>query len=259
MMIASALNTPADWLRAGNVVQTIDDYASAHHGYAPVLVFVDATGAFDNDTECVNGNRGNAADHLIKDVVPFMISNFAVSEKRSDWGVVGWSMGGTCAVDLTVMHPDLFSAFVDIAGDLEPNTGTKDQTIARLFGGNADEWAAYDPTTVMTRHGPYTGVWGWFDIPGNQPSQPSNAPPRRNPADNPEGKTRPRTHFVGSAVPMGSGVRSSPNRADTTGPLRQALSRPHCRGSPHISEHPKRATATSCDVRRWWRVSAPSA
>ena len=188
MMIASELNTPADWLRAGNAVQTIDDYASAHHGHAPVLVFVDATGAFDNDTECVNGNRGNAADHLIKDVVPFMISNFAVSENRSNWGVVGWSMGGTCAVDLTVMHPDLFSAFVDIAGDLEPNTGTKDQTIARLFGGNADEWATYDPTTVMTRHGPYTGVWGWFDIPGNQPSQPSNAAPRRDPADNPEGQ-----------------------------------------------------------------------
>jgi S-formylglutathione hydrolase FrmB len=83
MMIASALNTPADWLRAGKAVQTIDDYASAHDGYAPVLVFVDATGAFDNDTECVNGNRGNAADHLIKDVVPFLISNFAVSDQRS--------------------------------------------------------------------------------------------------------------------------------------------------------------------------------
>ena len=27
----------------------------------------------------------------------------------ADWGVVGWSMGGTCAIDLTVMHPDLFT------------------------------------------------------------------------------------------------------------------------------------------------------
>lgn len=188
MMIAPALNTPADWLRAGNAAQTIDDYASAHHGYTPVLVFVDATGAFDNDTECVNGTRGNAADHLIKDVVPFMISNFAVSDKRSNWGVVGWSMGGTCAVDLTVMHPDLFSVFVDIAGDLEPNTGTKDQTIVRLFGGNADRWAAYDPTTVMTRHGPYVGVRGWFDIPGTQPSPPPDAVAGRDPADNPEGQ-----------------------------------------------------------------------
>ena len=73
-------------------------------------------------------------------------------------------MGGTCAVDLTVMHPDLFSSFVDIAGDLGPNAGNKAQTIARLFGGNADAWAAFDPTTVITRHGPYTGVSGWFAI-----------------------------------------------------------------------------------------------
>ena len=144
--------------------KTVDDFAAAHGGNAPVLVFVDSGGGFNNDTECVNGTRGNAADHLTKDVVPFMISNFGVSPDRANWGVVGWSMGGTCAVDLTVKHPDMFSAFEDIAGDLGPNSGTKAQTIARLFGGNADAWAAFDPTTVITRHGPYTGVAGWFDI-----------------------------------------------------------------------------------------------
>ena len=73
-------------------------------------------------------------------------------------------MGGTCALDLTVMHPELFSAFVDIAGDMGPNAGTKAQTIARLFGGNADAWAAFDPATVITRHGRYHGVAGWFAI-----------------------------------------------------------------------------------------------
>ncbi len=46
-------------------------------------------------------------------------------------------MGGTCAVDLTVMHPELFSTFVDIAGDMGPNAGTKEQTIARIYGGDA--------------------------------------------------------------------------------------------------------------------------
>ncbi len=117
-------------------------------------MFVDSGGAFNNDTECVNGSRGNAADHLTKDVVPYMVSNFGVSADRANWGIVGWSMGGTCAVDLAVMHPDMFSAFEDIAGDIGPNSGTKDQTIARLFGGNADAWAAFDPTTVITRHGP---------------------------------------------------------------------------------------------------------
>jgi S-formylglutathione hydrolase FrmB len=171
MMVGGEFNTPADWLRAGNAVTTIDDFAAAHGGNAPVFVFVDSGGAFNNDTECVNGTRGKAADHLTKDVVPFMVSRYGVSPNRANWGVVGWSMGGTCAVDLTVMHPDMFSAFEDIAGDLAPNSGNKAQTIARLFGGNAAAYAAFDPTTVITRHGPYAGVAGWFDINGAPPPQ----------------------------------------------------------------------------------------
>jgi S-formylglutathione hydrolase FrmB len=86
------LNTPADWIRAGNAITTIDDFASTHGGNAPVLVFVDATGAFTNDTECVNGSRGNPTDHLVKDGVPFMISNFGVDANRARWCIVGWSM-----------------------------------------------------------------------------------------------------------------------------------------------------------------------
>ncbi|OCB26284.1 hypothetical protein A5674_01605 [Mycobacterium malmoense] len=176
MMIGGQFNTPADWTRAGNAVKTIDDFAAAHDGKAPVLVFVDSGGAFNNDTECVNGVRGNAADHLTKDVVPYLVSKFGVSPDRSHWGVAGWSMGGTCAVDLTVMHPDMFSAFVDVAGDFFPNAGTKAQTIARLFGGNADAWAAFDPTTVIGRHGPYRDVAGWFAISSEGPPAPRHDP-----------------------------------------------------------------------------------
>lgn len=164
MLIGAEFNTPSDWVRAGNAISTADDFAAAHGGSAPVLVFADSGGAFNIDTECVNGTRGNAADHLTKDIVPFMISNFGVSPERADWGVAGFSSGGTCAVDLTVMHPELFSAFVDIAGDMAPNAGTKTQTVARLFGGSADAWAAFDPATVMSRHGPYVGVSGWFAV-----------------------------------------------------------------------------------------------
>ncbi|MCV7332091.1 esterase family protein [Mycobacterium cookii] len=167
MMIGGEFNTPADWLRAGNAVKTIDDLAAAHGGNAPVFVFVDSGGAFNNDTECVNGSRGNAADHLTKDVVPYMVSKFGVSPDAENWGIVGWSMGGTCALDLTVMHPELFSSFVDIAGNMGPETGTKAQTIARLFGGSANAWAAFDPATVIAKHGRYKGVSGWFDISSN--------------------------------------------------------------------------------------------
>ncbi len=183
MMIGGEFNTPADWMRAGNAVKSIDDFAAAHSGNAPVFVFVDSGGAFNNDTECVNGPRGMAADHLTKDVVPFMVSTYHVSPNRANWGVAGFSMGGTCAVDLAVMHPDMFSTFEDIAGDLTPNSGTKAQTIQRLFGGNAAAYAAFDPTTVITRHGPYAGVTGWFDINGTPPARPHVVDAALNPGD----------------------------------------------------------------------------
>ncbi|WP_197739966.1 alpha/beta hydrolase-fold protein [Mycolicibacterium sp. P9-64] len=173
MMIGGEFNTPADWLRAGNAIKTVDDFAAAHGGNAPVLVFVDSGGAFNNDTECVNGARGNAADHLTKDVVPFMETTYGVSKSAANWGIVGWSMGGTCAVDLTTMHPDMFSTFEDIAGDMSPNSGTKQQTIDRLFGGNAAKYADFDPATVIHRHGPYKGISGWFDISGNPSTTPT--------------------------------------------------------------------------------------
>jgi S-formylglutathione hydrolase FrmB len=214
MMVGGEFNTPADWMRAGNAVTTIDDFATAHGGNAPVFVFVDSGGAFNNDTECVNGTRGNAADHLTKDVVPFMISNYRVSPNRANWGVVGWSMGGTCAVDLTVMHPDMFSAFEDIAGDLTPNSGNKAQTIARLFGGNAAAYAAFDPTTVITRHGPYAGVAGRFDING-----PTQSPPRKvvvNVAANPNDQTAAANSLcaAGSADGIKCAVVTQPGKHD---------------------------------------------
>jgi S-formylglutathione hydrolase FrmB len=162
MMIGGQFNTPADWIRQGNAAATIDRFAAAHNGYSPVFVFVDTGGAFGNDTECVNGPRGNVADHLTREVVPFMTQRFGVSPRSSNWGIVGWSMGGTCAVDLSVMHPEMFTSFLDIGGDLRPAAGTTKQTIARLFGGDASAWASFDPVTAMTEHGPYRDVSGSF-------------------------------------------------------------------------------------------------
>ena len=169
MMIAGEFNTPSDWPRTGNAIGTIDNFAAAHGGNAPVFVFVDVGGSFNNDTECVDGPRGNVAAHLTKDVPPYLTGTFGVN--GANWGVLGWSMGGTCAVDLTVMHPELFSTFVDIAGDMGPNAGTKDQTIARIYGGDAAKWPIYDPATVINKHGPYKGVSGWFAISSDAPVQ----------------------------------------------------------------------------------------
>jgi S-formylglutathione hydrolase FrmB len=165
MMIGGEFTTAVDWVRAGQAVATADSYAHAHDGNAPILVFVDANGAFTNDTECVNGVRGKAADHLTRDVVPDIIRRFGVGSDPQHWAVAGFSSGGTCAVDLAVMHPELFGSFVDIAGDERPQAGTQAQTVQRLFGGDWQALAKFDPATVIARHGPYAGSAGLFIVP----------------------------------------------------------------------------------------------
>jgi S-formylglutathione hydrolase FrmB len=165
LMVGGEFNTPADWARAGDAVATLDAYAATHAGFAPVAVFADSTGGFGVDTECVNGSHGKAADHLTLDVVP-RVNTLVANAGATTWGVVGFSSGGTCALDLAVMHPDIFRAFVDIGGDSGPNEGTRAQTIDRLYGGDENAWYRFDPSTVITRHGNYAHLSGLFVVPG---------------------------------------------------------------------------------------------
>jgi len=151
-MIGGEYAVPDNWVRAGNAVKTADAYAAAHHGFAPVLVFADASGGFKVDTECVDGPAGQAADHLVKDIPPFVERNFGTATVPAKWAVAGWSMGGTCAITLSVTHPSVFGHFLDISGDLGPNMGDKDSTISKLYGGDAAAYAANDPMTVLGKH-----------------------------------------------------------------------------------------------------------
>jgi len=164
-MIGGQYAAPSNWVRAGGLLETADAYAAAHDGFAPILVMVDPTGGFKTDTECVNGTAGKAEDHLVKDVPPFIAKTFGAAADPASRAVVGWSMGGTCAVTLGVTHPEVFGHFVDISGDLSPNLGSKQQTVDKLYGGDAAAWAAHDPLTVLAaKKGKYKGSSGRFMV-----------------------------------------------------------------------------------------------
>lgn len=160
-MIGAEFSTPENWIRAGDAIGTADLFAHQHHGRAPILVFADASGGFTVDTECVDGPHGNSEDHLVRDVPAYLAAHFGVAP--TGWAVAGWSMGGTCAVDLAVEHPDVYSRFLDISGDLGPNIGSQANTITALYGGSRAAWAAHDPLTVLAHHPRYHGgMWGVF-------------------------------------------------------------------------------------------------
>lgn len=170
IMLGGEFGRPDDWLVSTSALQTLDNFAALHHGNAPVFVLPDIAGRFNNDTECVDGTRGNAASHLTKEVVPYVISRFGVSSKPENWGMAGWSSGATCSLMTAVRNPDMFRAIVWLDGTLGPNAGTKDQTIARLFGGDPDAWDAYDPKTVITRHGAYDHLSAWLAVAEDTPT-----------------------------------------------------------------------------------------
>ncbi|KHO18152.1 alpha/beta hydrolase [Mycolicibacterium setense] len=170
IMMGGEFNHPNDWLQSTDALETLDNFAALHHGNAPIVVFPDTSGKFNNDTECVDGVRGNAAAHLTKDVVPYMISRFGVSPKAENWGLAGWSSGATCSLTTAVRNPEMFSAIVWLDGTLGPNAGTKDQTVARLFGGDQAAWEAFDPKTIITRHGPYDDMAAWLGVAEDTPT-----------------------------------------------------------------------------------------
>jgi S-formylglutathione hydrolase FrmB len=170
IMMGGEFNHPNDWFQSTEALKTLDEFAALHHGNAPIVVFPDTSGKFNNDTECVDGVRGNAGSHLTKDVVPYMISRFGVSPKAENWGLAGWSSGATCSLTTAVRNPDMFSAIVWLDGTLGPNAGTKDQTVARLFGGDEAAWETFDPKTIITRHGPYDGMAAWLGVAENTPT-----------------------------------------------------------------------------------------
>ncbi len=167
VLLAGVPGNPGNWLNGGNVAATLNAFAKQHNGIAPLVFMVDDTGTFTNDTECVNSPRGNVETYLTEDVPNYIKANYNASRDPSHWAIGGLSMGGTCGVMLTLRHPNVYHYFLDFGGDLDINIGTESGTIAKLFGGSKDEWAAHQPRLLLAaadaKH-KYQGVGGYFAV-----------------------------------------------------------------------------------------------
>lgn len=170
VMLAGTPGAPINWLRSGHGQATDDAFAAGHHGRAPVLVVVDQNGSATGDTECVDGPQGRAETYLAVDVPAFVAGTLHIPRDPARWGIVGFSEGGTCALDLALAHPDVYRHVADLGGDLRPSLGGPAQTLSALFGGDPGAQRAHDPATLL-RGRRYTGVTVWFgagagDAPG---------------------------------------------------------------------------------------------
>lgn len=163
VLLAGTPGLTSDWTRAAFADRTADHFAAAHGGRAPILVLADHNGSDLGDSECVDGPRGAAESYLTVDVPRFVAERFHTARGGAHWAVAGLSEGGTCAVTLSLRHPDVFGTFGDFSGDLAPNMGGPGRTARLLYGGDLSQIAQHDPLQLLASR-PAPAVAGWFEV-----------------------------------------------------------------------------------------------
>lgn len=66
----------------------------------------------------VNGLGGRFEDHVVHEVVPYVLANFSVRPDREAHGLLGISAGGFGAMSIALKHRDVFGAVATLAGPL---------------------------------------------------------------------------------------------------------------------------------------------
>nr|CTQ92274.1 Apolipoprotein N-acyltransferase (EC 2.3.1.-) in lipid-linked oligosaccharide synthesis cluster [Kibdelosporangium sp. MJ126-NF4] len=140
---------PTDWINGGQIAATMDRYAAAHNGLAPIVVMPDATGTALGNPLCVDSKLGANETYLTKDVPDWVKKNLQVDQDAKHWAVAGFSYGGTCALQLALRQPQVYPTFVDISGQQEPSLGTREKTVKEIFGGDEAAFRAINPLDLL--------------------------------------------------------------------------------------------------------------
>lgn len=160
--------SPEDWLRSGNLAQTLDSFAARHEGVTPIIVIPDHSGTFTNDTECVDSKRGNSEQYLSVDVPSFIRQTYNVSPLPGNWGIGGLSEGGMCAAMLTLRHQDTYRHFLDMSGESAPNIKDQQSTIRELFKNSKRSYEEHNVDWLLQNVPVNSHITGRFVIGGSE-------------------------------------------------------------------------------------------
>ncbi|SDQ96946.1 esterase family protein [Microbacterium sp. cf332] len=164
IMMSGQPGQPQDPLIAAHLQQSLDAYAAAHDGLAPIVVSPDQLGTPDANPMCIDSPLGNSATYLTVDVPTWISANLPVLDSPEYWGIGGLSQGGTCSIQLGAAHPELFSAILDASGEEFPSLGDEATTVAQGFGGDTAAYEAAKPAAIMAAHAPYEGMTAVFGV-----------------------------------------------------------------------------------------------
>ncbi|MDP9989207.1 alpha/beta hydrolase-fold protein [Arthrobacter sp. KFRI-F3372] len=150
VLVAGQPGSPSDWVSSGRLKETMDAFAAAHQGLAPVVIVPDANGSGTGNTMCMNSAIANADTYLAVDVPAWVRSTLSVDLNPRRWAFGGFSFGGTCAIQMAALHPDIYPSAIDLSGEAEPAlSADRAETVRRAFAGNTGAFTALTPLEVM--------------------------------------------------------------------------------------------------------------
>ncbi|WP_328537436.1 alpha/beta hydrolase [Streptomyces sp. NBC_00344] len=131
--------------------KTAYDLVKAGRMRPMVLVMLRPTVAPPRDTECVNIPGGPQTETFFADDVPGAVrAAYRIGPGPRNWGSIGDSTGGYCALKLAVHHPDMYGAAAGLSAYYR---AAEDPTTGDLFRGSAREKQRADLLWTLA-HGP---------------------------------------------------------------------------------------------------------
>ncbi|MEU9085910.1 alpha/beta hydrolase-fold protein [Streptomyces sp. NPDC048357] len=102
-----------------------------------ILVMMRPTVSAEN-TQCVDVRGGGPQSETFfgTDLPKAVSSAYRVGDSARNWGIIGDSTGGYCALKMTVQHPETYAAGVGLSADYKPEI---DRDSGDLFHGDKDE------------------------------------------------------------------------------------------------------------------------
>ena len=100
----------------------------------------------------INGVNGRFEDHILQEVIPFLMANYAVRPEREAHALLGVSAGGYGAMSMAIAHHEFFGAVGTLAGALNLRYYNSDETYFENFDPATYRWKTrYVPDEVIGR------------------------------------------------------------------------------------------------------------
>ena len=98
----------------------------------------------------VNGCGGRFEDHILQEIIPFLLANYSIRPEREAHAIIGASAGGYGAMSLAIDHRDFFGAVATLAGPLNLRYSNCDGNYFENFNPASYRWKTrYDSNEVI--------------------------------------------------------------------------------------------------------------